>query len=220
MTRSILVLGATGLVGGEALKLLLDDPAFARVVVLGRRSLDWPAGSARPEKLHEVVVPLDRMGERPEAFAVDQVLCALGTTIRVAGSQEAFRRVDHDYPLEAARLALAGGATHYLVVSALGASAASRIFYNRVKGEVERGLRALPFRALTIARPSLLLGARAEFRLGEEVAKTLGWMVPGKYRPIAAGDVAAALVRAAREDLAGVRVLESAELRAFARGAR
>lgn len=220
MTRSILLLGATGLVGGEALTLVLDDPAFDRVVVLGRRPVELPAGRERPAKLHEVVVPLERMAERADAFAVDQVLCALGTTIRAAGSQEAFRRVDHDYPLEAARLALAGGATHYLVVSAMGANAASRIFYNRVKGEVERDLRALPFRALTIARPSLLLGARAEFRLGEEVAKKLGWMIPGKYRPIEARDVAAALVRAAREDLAGARVLASPELRAFARGAR
>ena len=219
MTRSILVLGATGLVGGEALTLLLGDPAFDRVVVLSRRPLDWPGG-ARPGTLEEVVVPLDRMQERREAFAVDQVLCALGTTIRVAGSQEAFRRVDHDYPLEAARLALAGGATHYLVVSAMGANAASRIFYNRVKGEVERDLRALPFRSLTIAQPSLLLGARAEFRLGEEVAKRLGWMIPGRYRPIEARDVAAALVRAAREDRPGVQVLESPELRAFARGGR
>ena len=218
MTRSILVLGATGLVGGEALKLLLDDPAFDRVVVLGRRPLG-AMGGARRGKLHEEVVPLDRMGERPEAFAVDQVLCALGTTIRVAGSQEAFRRVDHDYPLEAARLALAGGATHYLLVSAMGANAGSRFFYNRVKGELERDLRALPFRALTIARPSLLLGARAELRLGEEVAKKLGRMIPGRYRPIAARDVAAALVRAAREDRSGVRVLDSPDLRAIARGA-
>jgi uncharacterized protein YbjT (DUF2867 family) len=214
MTRSILVLGATGLVGGEALRLLLDDPAFGRVVVLSRRPLEgvWSA------KLQQVVVELDRMAERAGAFAVDKVLCALGTTIRAAGSQAAFRRVDHEYPLEAARLALAGGATHYLLVSAMGANATSRVFYNRVKGEVERDLRALPFRSLTIARPSLLLGDRAERRLGEEVAKKLGWMIPGKYRPIQARDVAAALVRAAREDLPGVRVIESPALRAMARG--
>ncbi len=213
MTRSILVLGATGLVGGEALRLLLDDPAFARVVVVGRRPV---AGVASP-KLRQEVVALDRMEERADAFAVEQVLCALGTTIRVAGSQEAFRRVDRDYPLAAARLALAGGATHYLLVSSMGASAASRVFYSRVKGEVEADLRALPFRAVTIARPSLLLGERGEFRLGEEVAKRLGRLVPGKYRPIQARDVAAALVRAAREDLPGVRVIDSAALREMAR---
>lgn len=210
-----MVLGATGLVGGQALRLLLDDPAFSRVVVLGRRPLE---GFASP-KLRQEVVELERMEERAGAFAVDQLLCALGTTIRVAGSQAAFRRVDHDYPVAAARLALAGGASHYLLVSAMGANARSRVFYNRVKGEVEADLRALPFRSVTIARPSLLLGERAKFRLGEEVAKKLGWMIPGKYRPIQARDVAAALVRAAREDLPGVRVIESRALRAMARRA-
>lgn len=211
--RSILLLGATGLVGGEALRLLLADPAFGRVVVLTRRPLR--DASSRVE---QHILPLERMAEDPAPFRVDQVLCALGTTIRRAGSQEAFRRVDHDYPLEAARLALREGATHYLLVSAMGADPGSRIFYNRVKGEVERDLRALPFRSVTIARPSLLLGDRAEFRLGEEVAKRFGWLMPPAFRPIHARDVAAALVRAAREDAPGQRVLSSRELRAYARG--
>jgi uncharacterized protein YbjT (DUF2867 family) len=98
-------------------------------------------------------------------------------------------------------------------VSAVGADAHSRIFYNRVKGELEDALRSLGFRSLTILRPSLLLGPRREFRLGEQVAKRFAWLVPGRYRPVDARDVAAALVRAAKEDVPGMRIIESDEIR-------
>jgi uncharacterized protein YbjT (DUF2867 family) len=203
------LLGATGLVGGELLRLLLDEPFYDRVVVVGRRS----AGVVHP-KVEEHLLELDRMGERPELFAVDTIFCALGTTIKAAGSQEAFRRVDHDYPIAAAKLGVAQGARHYLLVSSLGANADSRIFYNRVKGEVERDLRALPYPSITIARPSLLLGARGEFRLGERVAAHLGWLMPPGMRPIEAADVARALVAAGREQASGVHILESRAMRA------
>ena len=134
-------------------------------------------------------------------------------SISVAGSQAAFRAVDYELPLRVARLARAQGATHFLLVSALGASAASRVFYNRVKGELEDALGALGFRSLTIARPSLLLGERAEFRLGERVAQPFGCLMPPRWKPVHARQVAAALVRAAREDLAGHRVIENIALR-------
>jgi uncharacterized protein YbjT (DUF2867 family) len=206
--RSTLLLGATGLVGRELLTLLLDDDDVNRVVVLARR-----ASGATHAKLDEHVLDLAKMDEHSGLFAVDQIFCALGTTIKVAGSQERFRVVDHDYPLAAARLGKAQGATHYLLVSAMGANAQSRIFYNRVKGDVENDIIALQYDATTIARPSLLLGERQEVRRGERIAEKLAWLMPPKYKPNRARDVAKAMVEMSKEQRAGVKVVESRELR-------
>jgi uncharacterized protein YbjT (DUF2867 family) len=206
--RSVLLLGATGLVGRELLSLLLEDDDVSRVVVIARR-----ASGARHTKLEERVVDLDKMQEHSDAFKVDQIFCALGTTIKVAGSQERFRVVDHDYPLSAARLGKEQGAKHYLLVSAMGANAKSRIFYNRVKGEVENDITALNYEATTIVRPSLLLGEREEVRTGERIAEKLAWLMPPKYKPNRASDVAAAMVELSKEQRRGVKVVESRELR-------
>ena len=206
---SILIAGATGLVGNECLRLALADPAFDRVVVLARRPREGPVAP----KLDWRLADFTHLELQRSAFAVDAVLCALGTTIKVAGSRERFREVDHDYPLALARLGLAGGATHFLLVSALGADAGSRIFYNRVKGETERDILALEYPHITIARPSLLLGDRRELRIGERIGQLLGFAIPGRYRPIEARTVARALIDSARSGGAGRRVLESAEMR-------
>jgi uncharacterized protein YbjT (DUF2867 family) len=208
--RHVLLVGATGLVGREVHRLLANDESVARVTALVRRPL--PVEQRHP-KLVEAVVDFDALDGHSPPFAVDQVICALGTTIRQAGSQEAFRRVDHDYPLRIAHLARAHGARHFLLVSAVGADAASRVFYNRVKGEVERDLLALGYPSVTIARPSLLEGDRTEVRVGERIAAKLGFLVPGRWKPVHVRQVARALVQAAREDLTGVRVLENAALR-------
>ena len=212
--RTALVLGATGLVGGQCVDLLLADAGWARVIVIGRRPLD-----RQHPKLAQRVTDLERMDEAGEAFAADDVFCCLGTTIRKAGSREAFLRVDHDYPVAAGRLASARGASRFLLVSALGADAGSRIFYNRVKGEVERDVSALPVTGVALARPSLLLGRRAEHRGGEALAQPvmplLSPVLRGplrKYRAIEARTVARAMVRLAREGFTGVRVVESDEL--------
>ena len=125
-----LLLGATGLVGGHVLDLLLADPAYRRVTVLGRRPV-----ARMDSKLDQRTADFDRLGDHAISFAVDDVFCCLGTTIAQAGSQEAFRRVDHDYVVSAARLAAEHGARRFLLVTAAGANARSRIFYNRVKGE-------------------------------------------------------------------------------------
>ncbi len=210
MSKSILLLGATGLVGSHCLRLLARDPAFSRVVVLTRRPLpiEQTFGNVEPH-----VVDFDELSAHWSLFRVDQIMCALGTTIRQAGSQEHFRLVDYAYPLDAARLGLAQGATHYLLVSSIGANARSRAFYLRVKGELEMALLALQYRSVTIARPSLLLGPRAEHRLGEQVAKRLAFLMPGNYKPVPAHAVAAALVRAAKADAAGRRIIQSREIR-------
>jgi len=208
--RRVLLLGATGLVGRHCLDLLLEDPGVATVRVLVRR----PPTDLQPStKLEVVTADFDQLASHPEWFAVDEVFCALGTTIAVAGSQDAFRKVDHDYPLAAAKLARSQGAKHYLLVSALGANATSRIFYNRVKGALENDLRALAFPSLTIAQPSMLMGERKEFRLLEEIAKSLGWLWPAAYRPVPASQVALGLIRSAQEPHAGVKVLSNRQLR-------
>jgi uncharacterized protein YbjT (DUF2867 family) len=212
--RAALVLGATGLVGGHVVDLLLADDAWSRVTLLGRRRL--PREHA---KLSQTVADFERLDESADAFSAADVFCCLGTTIAKAGSQDAFRRVDHDYPLAAARLASERGARHFLIVTALGADAESRVFYNRVKGEVERDVSALPFAGVAIARPSLILGERAERRTGEALAQKAAPLLDPlllgplrKYRAIPASTVARALVRLAREGVRGVRIVESDEL--------
>jgi uncharacterized protein YbjT (DUF2867 family) len=213
---SVLLCGATGLVGSECLRLLIRDPAFSRVVTIGRRPL--PAAlvdSVAAARLEHHVVDFDDLDADAGVFAVDRIICALGTTIRRAGSKARFRQVDLDYALAVARLGVERGATHFLLVSSLGADAESRVFYTRVKGELEDAVSSLPYRSITIVRPSLLLGERREFRLGEEIDKRLAFLMPRRYRPVAASAVAAVLVQAAKDDAPGRRVIESQQIQAL-----
>ncbi|HEX2092001.1 MAG TPA: oxidoreductase [Longimicrobiaceae bacterium] len=215
--RSALLLGATGLVGGHCLELLLEDVAYREVTVVGRRTL-----SREHPKLRQVVVDFNRLAESADRFGAQDVFCCLGTTLRTAGSQEAFRRVDLEYPRAAAEIAVRRGAERFLLVSAMGADPGSRIFYNRVKGEVEAAVRALPFHEVVILRPSLLLGERAERRPGEMLAQRVfgpfSDLLVGplrKYRPVHGRTVARAMVRLAKEGGEGVRVVESDRIQAL-----
>ena len=208
--RRVLLAGATGLVGRELLARLAADSGVSGVTAIVRRDPQVMPASA--DRIRLETVDFDRLTERATLFSVDQAFCALGTTRAKAGSRAAFRRVDFGYPLEIARLAREGGARHFLLVSAIGADARSAVFYSRVKGQIEEAVEALGFRSLTIVRPSLLLGERAEFRPVEALMKRFAWAAPRRYAPVRAGDVAAALVAAAREDRPGVRVIESADI--------
>lgn len=215
--RSALLLGATGLVGGHVLDLLLDDPAYGGVRVLGRR----PVPREHPE-LRQETVDFDRLRDCAELVRAQDVFCCLGTTIRAAGSREAFRRVDLDYPRAVAEAAARNGAERFLLVSAMGADAGSSIFYNRVKGEAEDAVRTLPFQEVVILRPSLLLGERAEHRPGEALAQRvmprLSPLMRGplrRYRPVHAAAVARAMVRLAKAGGRGVRVVESDAIEAL-----
>lgn len=218
MAKSVLLIGATGLVGQECLKLLRDDSFYSRVVALTRKPV---SDDLKNEKVENPVIDFDRMDNFKDYFKVDQVICTLGTTIGKAGSKENFHKVDFSYPYESAKLALSCGTEHYLLVSALGADEHSRVFYNRVKGELELALRKLGFRSLSIFRPSLLLGKRKEFRLGEEVGKVVSnifsFAVPPKYKPVEATDVAKAILKIAKNDLPGIRIIESDSIRSIAR---
>lgn len=215
--RSVLLAGATGLVGTFCLKRLLADSSVSQVVAMTRRPLPESLRALDlTGKLTERQLDFDKLHDHAELLRVDQIICALGTTIKKAGSQERFREIDYGYPLALAELGLAQGARHFLLVSALGANPRSRVFYNRVKGELEEALLTLPYRSITIARPSLLLGPRPEFRFAEELAKRLGFLFPARSRPVQADAVAALLTHAARQDQQGVRIVGSASIRKFA----
>ncbi|HSG75766.1 MAG TPA: nucleoside-diphosphate sugar epimerase [Burkholderiales bacterium] len=193
-SRTVVIAGATGLVGREILAGLLADPSVSAVHSLGRRKL----GVEHPKLTSHVV----DFGALPALPAADEVYLALGTTIKVAGSQAAFRAVDYDANLAVAKAALAAGVTKVGLVSSMGADSKSGIFYSRVKGELEDALSEMPFAGLVIARPSMLLGNREELgqpvRRGEEVASVLakigGFLIPANYKPIAASAVAKALL--------------------------
>ena len=207
----ILHVGATGLVGRLVLARLLESPQVARVVAPTRRSL----GITHP-RLHNPVVDFEALPEDAEWWAVDAMICTLGTTIADAGSQAAFRRVDHDYPLQVARLARRHGASGYALNSAMGASARSSIFYNRVKGELEDALAALDYPSLVLVRPGLIDGERERPRAGEglalAVSRLLRPLLPRKWRPSRAVRIADALVDAALHPVSGCHVVEATAL--------
>ncbi len=203
-----LVAGATGLIGKELVKQLAAAPGIDEVRALVREALPADLASA---KVKVVKVDYGKLDPAPEWAAVDCAFCALGTTIKQAGSQEAFRRVDFDYPLAIAKAAREKGARHFLMVTALGASARSNVFYSRVKGEIEEAVRALGFRSVTIARPSMLVG-RVPPRRTEGLAAAIGFLVPRPWRPVQAASVARRLIESARDDRPGVRILENRDL--------
>jgi uncharacterized protein YbjT (DUF2867 family) len=219
--RTAVVAGASGLVGRELVDRLSRTPAYRRIVALTRRALglEHPGlveAPARFDALDEVLAP-----RVPHSTPVD-AYCCLGTTIRVAGSQQAFYRVDHDLVLAFARWAADAPVARLVVISALGADAASRVFYNRVKGETENDLRAVAGSKLVLVRPSLLDGARTESRWGETFALALTRpvraLLPVKIRPVAVEDVAQSMIDAALADSPSA-VLESAALQGAARRA-
>ena len=206
--------GATGLVGREVLAALLADKAYATVHCVGRRALDL-----QHPKLVQHVVDFKALPALPK---VNDVFIALGTTIKVAGSQAAFRAVDFEAVVAVARAAKASGATRLGVVSAMGADSGSTIFYNRVKGEMENALTPIGFDTLVIARPSMLAGHREALgqpaRMGERIALAVSTvlkpLIPANYRSIQARDVAQALIKAVQAGQPGVQRLLSGSMQA------
>lgn len=218
--KTVLLLGATGLVGGECLKRLIRDDPYRRIVVLTRSSLSEDFKKA---KIDHHVINFDRIDEYKNLLKADHVLCALGSTIKKAGTKEQFYKVDFTYVYDIARAAAEHGAEHFLFVSSMGANPESMIFYNRVKGELEEAIRQLPFRSISIFRPSLILGDRRESRFNEEISKwaagIFSFAMPKKYHPIEAVDIAEAMLQAARANRPGVWIHESDEIKQIAKAA-
>jgi uncharacterized protein YbjT (DUF2867 family) len=204
--RVALVAGASGMVGRELLRLLADDNNYRRVLALSRRPLSFEA-----PRLANRIIRFENIETELSGLICDDAYCCLGTTIRAAGSQQAFRAIDYDLVLHYARFALAAGAKTCVVVSAVGALPESRNFYLQVKGETELALMALRFRSLHLMQPSLLLGARSEWRPTEALARVLlplcYPLLLGRYerwRAIPARTVAAAMCGAAASGITGV----------------
>lgn len=207
----VLITGATGLVGGHLLRMLIQEPRITAITVPTRRPLADVQGILNPhdpqlsDALAQVVDP------------VDIVFCCLGTTLRDAGSKEAFIHADYTLVVDTALTGLRQGAKHMLVVSAMGADPHSMFFYNRVKGEMEQALRAQAWQRLTFARPSMLLGERQKKRGNEVVLAPLFRLLPGNWKSIEARDVARAmLTEAFAPSQEGITVLSSAKLREIA----
>lgn len=213
-SRSALLAGATGLVGRELARQISGDARYGSLQLLLRRS------AAELEALPRVSALLVDFDALPALPRVDDVYCALGTTIKVAGSQEAFRRVDYDFVLSVARAGWAAGASRLGIISALGADPTSRVFYNRVKGELERDVVSLGYASVVIAQPSLLLGDRESLgqaaRGGEVWAKRLlgpiSKLIPAQVRPVEAADVARSLMSGVLEGKAGVTRIASRDM--------
>lgn len=204
--QHILLAGATGLTGEHLLDRLLNEPTISRVLAPTRRPLAEHSHLENP--VGDLSALLPALGGQ-----VDIAFCCLGTTIKQAGSQEAFKAVDLDLVVAFAKRAREMGARHLLVISAINADPESSVFYTRIKGEMEQALIAQDWPQLTIARPSLLVGNRSEQRLAEQLAAPLAKLIPGKYGAIEACTLGRALWRLALEEQSGVRIVESDELR-------
>lgn len=210
MTMKILLVGATGAVGHEVLSQALADDRVASVVALTRKPL-----TSAP-KLQNVVVNFSSLPDKADWWAVDLVVCTLGTTIKVAGSKEKFIAVDRDLPIEIGRRALAAGATRYALNSSMGANGKSPNFYLRTKGEAEAGIQALGYPGVIIVRPALIDAERVEKRMGEQIALRLlrpfRPLIPAGWRPVTPKAIAHALLEGGLAAQPKSAVIESAQL--------
>lgn len=212
MSKKALIIGATGLVGSHLLQELLNNPHFSEVVVLGRRSTH-----ISHEKLTEHIINFDQLDSYKDMITGDVLFSCLGTTLKKAGSKEVQWKIDYTYQYEMARIARENQVSAYVLVSSSGASPDSKIFYSRMKGELEEAIQELHFPRTLIFQPSLLLGEREEVRRGEKIGEFVGvfltkWIMK-KYRPIKGSEVACAMNKAyMRNKGEGIEVYELDEI--------
>ncbi|MFV8259757.1 oxidoreductase [Bdellovibrio bacteriovorus] len=214
----ICIAGATGLVGHELLLLLAHLDEVSSIKAVSRS----PMGRIPPH-VENIILNFDSLDQRKDLLKAGVFICCLGTTIKKAGSQEAFRKVDYEYVVSFAKVAEACGAQKLLVISAMGADAESGIFYNRVKGEMENELRKLKIPQIEIFRPSLILGERKESRTGEDIAQKLSPILNKlmvgplkKYRAIKANTIARAMAIATLNFHPGFHVYKSDHIQRIA----
>jgi len=214
-TKTALIIGATGLTGEQCLNELLANQAYSKVIALVRKPL-----AIQNTKLEVQVVDFDTLDNFKTVIKADDIYCTMGTTIGKAGSQKAFKKVDYEYPLKTAEIALWNGAKKFILVSSLGADANSSVFYSRTKGELEEALKKLNYTALLIFRPSILLGDRTEKRVGEQigrfVAEKFSFLFAGplqKYKGTPVSLLATQMVKAANNNnYKGVVIIENDEI--------
>jgi uncharacterized protein YbjT (DUF2867 family) len=214
--KTATIIGATGLIGGHLLELLVNDPYFTAIRVLTRRTVSFHHRKARL-----LVLDFADPGAFKSAIAgSDAVFCAVGTTQKkVKGDKIAYRKVDYDIPVHAAEFCAETGCPHFLLVSSVGANSQSNNFYLTLKGEVEDRLRTMNIGTISIFRPSMLLGKREEHRFGEGIAqglmRSLSFLIPSQYKPVGAHEVARAMVAASRKDTPGFHIYHYAEMMAL-----
>ena len=222
MTGKIgLVIGATGLVGRELVLTLLESSEFSKVIVWVRRTT-----GIKHSKLNEHFPDFEQLEREPIPGDVDCIFCCLGTTIKKVKTKESFRKVDFTYPLMLAKNAEHNQIGQFLIISAMGANPSSRVFYSRTKGELESEVRKLHLKSLSVFRPSLLLGKRDEFRIGEEAAAVASKIVPflfkgpfKKFKPVKGKVVAQAMYALALQEKAGINLVEAQEIEELAMSA-
>jgi uncharacterized protein YbjT (DUF2867 family) len=212
--KTALIAGATGLVGSSLLQQLLNENYYSKIIVLVRKSI-----AIKDNRVEQLVVDYNKLDSYSNQMKADDIYCTLGTTIKKAGSQAAFKKVDYEYPLALGKIAKAQGTQKFIIVTALGADATSPIFYNKVKGETEQQLKALNLPHLFILQPSLLVGNRAENRLGEKIGivafSVINPFLMGalkKYRSIKIEAVAFGMIHAAKHFNEKTRTLLSDEI--------
>lgn len=210
----LLLLGATGLVGGHVLRQALANPAVSVIIAPTRKPL--PPYAAGGKTLINPQISFEDLRTCVQEGTVDAAICALGTTMHKAGSRDAFRQVDYDYPLAFARLAQSLGASTFALTSAAGADPDSRFFYNRVKGELEQALLQENFRSLTFVRPGVIGGARKEVRPGEMALKlalqVFAPLLPGRWRLNPAAEIAARFIQSALNPQPGIFIIRAADM--------
>ena len=209
--KTALIIGSTGLVGSHLLNLLLDSNDYIKVITFVKRD----AGIKHP-KLIQHIIDFDKPETYEELVVGDDFFCTIGTTIKKAGNKDAFRKVDFEYPKQFATFALQNKVKQFLIISSLGADANSGNFYLKTKGEIQNFLKKCNFESVSVLQPSLLLGNRTEFRLGEKIGaffmKTLSFVFLGnlkKYKAIEGKTVAKALLTIAQANNSGFKIYES-----------
>jgi len=209
--RTAVVAGASGLVGKELVQKLINSDQYRLIYVLSRKK----SGLVN-EKIRELVIDFESIGQLKFDEPIDDAFCSLGTTMKQAGSRENFKKVDYEYVVALASLVKQSGASKFIVISAMGANSKSAVFYNKIKGMTEDALKDIGFNQLIILRPSLLLGERAEKRFAEGLSgifmKAFNFLIPDNYKAIKAERVAGSMLKMALKSEENVLIVESGEM--------
>jgi uncharacterized protein YbjT (DUF2867 family) len=215
--KTVIVAGSSGLIGSEAVKQLIQDPDYSNIILLVRKKSGINHG-----KVKEYLFDFSHTEYTLDNIQADRLIICIGTTMKKAKTKEQFKEVDLDIPIKLGRMAKIMGIDHVLVISSMGADSKSMFFYNRVKGEMEKELISLQLHNLTILRPSLLIGEREEFRLGERLAEKMFYSIPfifpKKYKPIPASNVAKLMIKKETEASNGnVTIIENQRIHEMSR---